>query len=636
MSGSGASDYILVLAFYSQFFLTCTDCNVDYIAPLAFNRPARGVARIGEVHLSCNLVSGSPSQSYKITLADFSFYLCNIRCSRNSENSRLPYSRHVLNVAEIETTNVVRYYDGHIYCAFEDVLGSMGFVSLITLDSADVFVKLLEEYPTARKSSSSFMPMANLTCDLALGQMNMYACRDSFSCLAEMIGDLALHLEKLSEEAEVLAARSATSPTRCTSDTPDYTPTPPTKGAGNRAAGFPIQNSKASPMTCVAETNIFQNSEGKLHITDSISTRSSADVELYACIPDNELSAKELRRKHGIIEDDDIAIEVARALLIKNYYTVDTRPNAKQSREDHRRDDQNVASDSTLTAEDIASAVQDGLLLDGYEWTTVDHGWSRGANFSADTGQHTEWFRSSETGLDIQIFPNHVAIDPVRDPLAEGDMNAKKIAGTKDSPHVQVRLFVRELSVNCRFFTGCDWDTVSRRELSHSQATNGTRKRKDKLLGSLLEGGNSVEESLFNDRSDAKRVTSPRTTRQVDTYFELSLSGVRMRLDSFSQSTKHRLASCMDLKIMNLFFSESISSEIPVKLLWEWVNDVEHPRDADDGMVMMKVRVWFSVPIRVPYETRFVSYEQLMVHLVDEFLDPYPDGFHASTLPCFD
>lgn len=543
----------------TKLFLTCTDCNLDYTSPILFNRAARAVGRIGEIHLSCNIVSGYLSQSYKVALADFSFYVSNRRCSRASENTQLLYSRQVLVDNEVITEKgskhlMHQYSDRHTFCAFEDVLGSMGFVSMISLDSADIFVKLLDDNaPRSRKKSSvvASMPLAKLTLDLTLGQMNLYACRDSFECLTDMVGDVSLYFTNISGGAQFESAAVCTSSVISNGDAKlfqDYT----------------SNNAKNVPVSSVADI---------------------CDDELLHRIPDSELSAKELRRKHNIIDDNDLAIKVARALLIKNYYTVDTKPigiNSGVPVDDQMKNNQRKTSCNTLTVNDIADAVHDGLLLDGYDWTDVDYcGWSR---IPAETGQQSEWLASSE----IHVFPNHVAIDPVRDPLAEGDMNAAQLVGSKESPCVELRVFIRELSANFRFFTGFDWDTKPLNEpLNFKQTAPGTKKRKEQLLGTLLEKGDLEDDDLFYDRSSTR--WSPRITRQVDKYFEISLSGARMRMDAYSQSINHRLASTLDLKIMDVFFSESISSEAPVKFLFEWVNDKKHPRDADDGMVMMKM-----------------------------------------------
>ena len=533
---------------------------MDYTSPILFNRAARAVGRIGEIHLSCNIVSGSLSQSYKVALADVSFFLTNRRCSRTRENTQLLYSRQVHVDNEVITEKgskhlMHQYSDRHKLCAFEDVLGSMGFVSMISLDSADIFVKVLDDNtPRSQKKISvvASMPIAKFTLDLTLGQMNLYACRDSFECLTDMVGDISLYFTNISGGEQFESAAVCTSSVISNGDSklfPDYT----------------SNNAKAISVSSVADI---------------------CDDELLHKIPDSELSAKELRRKHNITDDNDLAIKVARALLIKNYYTVDTKPigiNNGVPVEDKVTNNPRAASFNSLTVNDIADALHDGLLLDGYDWTDVDYcGWSR---IPAETGQQSEWLASSE----IHIFPNHVAVDPVRDPLAEGDMNAAQLVGSKESPCVELRVFIRELSANFRFFTGFDWDTRPLHEpLNFKQTTPGTKKRKEQLLGTLLEKREVEDDDLFLDRSNTR--FSPRITRQLDKYFEVSLSGARMRLDVYSQSLNHRLASTLDLKIMDVFFSESLSSEVPVKFLFEWVNDKKHPRDADDGMVMMKVR----------------------------------------------
>jgi hypothetical protein len=45
----------------------------------------------------------------------------------------------------------------------------------------------------------------------------------------------------------------------------------------------------------------------------------------------------------------------------------------------------------------------------------------------------------------------------------------------------------------------------------------------------------------------------------------------------------------MNLKAQDLFVAETISSKRPVKMLGEWFNEEEHPRDSKDGLIMMKV-----------------------------------------------
>ncbi len=125
--------------------------------------------------LCCNVVSGSPSQSFKISLGDFSFYLSNLRFSHTNENAQLLGSKK-LHVAKGNANPLRQMLDDCKYCAFEDVLGAMGFVSMITLDSADMLViKTVDDKPRRHRKREANMPPAKLTFDIMLGQLNFYA-----------------------------------------------------------------------------------------------------------------------------------------------------------------------------------------------------------------------------------------------------------------------------------------------------------------------------------------------------------------------------------------------------------------------------------------------------------------------------
>ncbi len=50
--------------------------------------------------------------------------------------------------------------------------------------------------------------------------------------------------------------------------------------------------------------------------------------------------------------------------------------------------------------------------------------------------QQTEWFPVTK----IQIFLNHTFIEPVTDPLTEGNMNSTQLAGRKESPPYKLRI----------------------------------------------------------------------------------------------------------------------------------------------------------------------------------------------------
>ena len=45
----------------------------------------------------------------------------------------------------------------------------------------------------------------------------------------------------------------------------------------------------------------------------------------------------------------------------------------------------------------------------------------------------------------------------------------------------------------------------------------------------------------------------------------------------------------MDLSLRDMFVSETVGTGVPVKIIREWANNHVHPRDSNDGLVMMKV-----------------------------------------------
>jgi hypothetical protein len=66
-------------------------------------------------------------------------------------------------------------------------------------------------------------------------------------------------------------------------------------------------------------------------------------------------------------------------------------------------------------------------------------------------------------------------------------------------------------------------------------------------------------------------------------------SGVSLRLDSHRECCDHNLASCMNLAAQDFFLAETISSDRPVKMIGEWLNEDDHPRESRDGLLTMKV-----------------------------------------------
>lgn len=138
----------LVVFFWDcKVFLTCTDCNVDYSSPLSFDTGIRSIARVGELHVSSILVAGATMQAFKISLADFSLFVCHSRCPHNAENAVLACSRRIFPAHDLLTVpskqSQSRYHGSSSRgksnsfdltiqsLPFEDALGTMGFVSLL-------------------------------------------------------------------------------------------------------------------------------------------------------------------------------------------------------------------------------------------------------------------------------------------------------------------------------------------------------------------------------------------------------------------------------------------------------------------------------------------------------------------------
>jgi hypothetical protein len=215
---------------------------------------------------------------------------------------------------------------------------------------------------------------------------------------------------------------------------------------------------------------------------------------------------------------------------------------------------------------------------------------------------------------------------PVSDPFRNSDANIAKYAGTSEAPRTRTRILVRDAKVRCRFFDGYDWPKAKKRQyvqggdfviepvsqekldsekadlnekmaVGVSDSQTSKLETKAKLLGDLLEDNAETDETTFGstplpeergamlkDLADQRRLS-----RRMNKFLQVSLSGLKMRLDAFSESDEHRLASCIDVAITDFFVAETISTAKPVKLLGEWFNETEHPRDSNDGLIMMKV-----------------------------------------------
>jgi hypothetical protein len=295
------------------------------------------------------------------------------------------------------------------------------------------------------------------------------------------------------------------------------------------------------------------------------------------------------------------------------------------------------------------------FLLDGYDWTAIDLDESNESGIPPGEEQAARWYGKIEVAEDPKdeceaigflpghglskmegpkpghilspsIITHHFPLQPVSDPLGDGDMGAAKYAGTESPPHVQNRVIVHDLAVKLRFFDGYDWPellnegmrSVARKgafvidedsaiialrseaeqDIKNTMGADEVEKleRRAELMGSLLEGS-PENGSTFQDlplpeergRVLKEQAEVRRLARRTGKYFQVYASGVSLRLDSHQESSEHKLVSCMNLAVQEFFLAETISSDRPVKMIGEWLSEDDHPRESRDGLLMMKV-----------------------------------------------
>jgi len=265
-------------------------------------------------------------------------------------------------------------------------------------------------------------------------------------------------------------------------------------------------------------------------------------------------------------------------------------------------------------------------LLDGYDWTTINADESDKPSVPDGKEQSARWFSDGdEEGLYAadppRIVANHHPKIVAGQRLQAGDMNAFQYVDENVVVAVKTRIVVHRLALRLRLFDGYDWPeqlggysrSVPRGcafliEHSGELETNKPRQKDDArtstLLNGLLYGGSQSdtfrdiplpeEKSRMMKEKNALRHWSRRSSR----YMEVSVSGLEARIDSIKESDVHRLISCIDVSAKDFFVAETIGSVHPVKMVGEWVSDLEHPRDTKDGLFSTKVsRRYFKMRV---------------------------------------
>jgi len=516
-----------------KIFVTIADCNFDYSTPKVFNRESRSILRFSDIRFSSNMVSPrQPIQTFRLSIDDASLLIGNTRHSYNAENACLSRSVTVLSPEDVDIINAQK--------AAPD-LQQMDLVTILTLDS---FIANISKTSTENQTyiQTHGINEPTITSQLTFGNFCMYGCKDSFECFNDTAGELLLKFTGLTSEQ--VSARKQVKAERHESE----------EESGSESS----------------EDNFFDSNQGELG--------------------DNH---------HDVTQISDPRVQE-----FVNVTTVNKK---------------------IIAGEDFE--------LGGYDWTTIDHEWSKEElpqgeeqvarwyddrpGLQTDEGKRTMLFsplalQPKSRSVKTKLISHYIQLKTSLDSLAEGDMDAARHAGTSNPPSVSVRVLIHDLKVRCRFFDGYDWpkDVIKRPDGSQLRAqpkSQGDLKpasqdRKDTLMEALLEIDSTAESQastfenipLPEERGEMlkERAEMRRLSRRINRFVHVSLSGLKVRADLFEKSRRHRLASCVELNAQDFFLAETISNTQPVKMLGEWFNDVEHPRDTNYGLIMMKMVTW--------------------------------------------
>jgi len=298
---------------------------------------------------------------------------------------------------------------------------------------------------------------------------------------------------------------------------------------------------------------------------------------------------------------------------------------------------------------------RESFELDGYDWTAVDHEWSR-EELPSGEEQVARWYGSDSGSLlpvhdqehggalssnnttkqaqALKIIPHHIELKCHQSILDGGDMDAAKHAGLPSPPGVNARVLLRDLRIRCRFFDGYDWPqyapkrpkkprrphafvidyTLDKEQQSKDQQTETSKKsaatskhpaaasKKQSLMNNLLEvpGESTASPSAFQniplpeERSIqiADRAERRRLFRRSNRFLQMSIKGLQARIDTFPESDEHSLANCVHVDVKEFFLAETISDANPTKILGEWFSELEHPRDTKIGLITLKMVTW--------------------------------------------
>jgi len=259
-------------------------------------------------------------------------------------------------------------------------------------------------------------------------------------------------------------------------------------------------------------------------------------------------------RQQQLSRDDVVSMDLTDTLLFENYYTIDATN--REHRSDQRRQiDMMVVKEQD---DDDSESSED-------DWATIEHDYAQFSGIPPEDDQ------------------------------------------TEAAPDIGLRLIVKDASITIRLFDGFDY--MNDPPLLSPKQKNNTVDRRDQLLSNLMGGEDECSSPILTENcNDQLRRSRRKHHRNVNKYFQISFHGLKLKQDSFVDSMEHRLASYLDLSISDFYIAEAISNDDPIKLMGEWMNESEHPRDDSDGMIMLQI-VTKHPSLRVSADGKLMSDE---------------------------
>ena len=344
------------------------------------------------------MVPGSPFLTFKVCLSDIKGFLSNHKIAYDYEDFNLSCGLVLLNLSgTFDSPTIGRFSSIH------EAFVSRGFVHTASFDTIDCFAKL------NRAKITNSNPRISL--NLYLGLLNVHSCRDSFQLLSSVIGEWWNAFSSPSEEElEKMKLKDSME--------------------NSAMNGSYDEKDKQSQ---VEETNLLKNIQSDMFSLsrNDFETSKSNDVENVTAnsaeslidVPDNELSASQLREKYKI-KKENTEVNLAKSLLIQDYYTMDTENIVNSQVESSRK----RSPSQKLNRE---------IYVD--EWTDLDENWLS-FDISPEKDHRAMWFPTFNGGKNnslqekvkpLQIYPTHIPIScAMGDPLADGKQKLSLIVVT--------------------------------------------------------------------------------------------------------------------------------------------------------------------------------------------------------------